>query len=66
MSDALIRDMPKKSKSRTHVLSQDSYESEGFLMETDAIDFMGSWDTVHDYPQFIPPTCSLKVSQEEK
>ncbi|KAJ8435775.1 hypothetical protein Cgig2_019194 [Carnegiea gigantea] len=37
-SDALIRVMPKKSKSRTPILSQDLYESEGLLMEIDVIE----------------------------
>ncbi|KAJ8431132.1 hypothetical protein Cgig2_010065 [Carnegiea gigantea] len=38
------KDVPEKSKSRTPVLSQDSYEIEGFLMEIDTLEkhFMGS------------------------
>ncbi|KAJ8421008.1 hypothetical protein Cgig2_028062 [Carnegiea gigantea] len=46
MSDALIRDAAKKSKSRILVLLQDLYESEWFLMELDMIEkhFMGSRD----------------------
>ncbi|KAJ8425495.1 hypothetical protein Cgig2_028513 [Carnegiea gigantea] len=38
ISDTVIRDMPKKSKSRTPVLSPDSCQAEGFLMEIDAIE----------------------------
>ncbi|KAJ8421086.1 LOW QUALITY PROTEIN: hypothetical protein Cgig2_010320 [Carnegiea gigantea] len=68
VSDALIRDTPKRSKSRTPVLLQDSYESEGFLMQIDAIEkhFAGSQDKVHDFPQFAIPSFNLGVSQEEK
>ncbi|KAJ8438218.1 hypothetical protein Cgig2_011580 [Carnegiea gigantea] len=46
MSNALIRDTHKKSKSKTPVLLQDSYESKGFLMEIDVIrkHFVGSRD----------------------
>ncbi|KAJ8429605.1 hypothetical protein Cgig2_008835 [Carnegiea gigantea] len=44
VSDVLIRDTPKRSKSRTPVLSQDSYESEGSLMQINTIEkyFVGS------------------------
>ncbi|KAJ8430873.1 hypothetical protein Cgig2_011336 [Carnegiea gigantea] len=57
-SDALIGDMTNKLKSRSWVVSQDSYESEGVLMEIDAIEkhFMGSQDTVHDFLKFTPPS----------
>ncbi|KAJ8442142.1 hypothetical protein Cgig2_011332 [Carnegiea gigantea] len=37
-NDALIRDTSKKPRSKTLVLSQDLYESKGFLMEIDAIE----------------------------
>ncbi|KAJ8437685.1 hypothetical protein Cgig2_028623 [Carnegiea gigantea] len=62
VSDALIRDMPKRSNSRMLVLSQDSYESEGFLMQIDIIEkhFAGSRD------KFAIPSFSLRVSQEAK
>lgn len=68
VSDALIGDMPKASKSRTPVLSQDSYKSEGFLMQIDAIEkqFMGSREKVHDFPQLAIPSFILRVSQKEK
>ncbi|KAJ8424153.1 hypothetical protein Cgig2_001615 [Carnegiea gigantea] len=56
MNDALTRDRPKTWKSRTPVLSQDSYESEGFLMQIDAI----------EKNFFAIPSFSLRVSQEEK
>ncbi|KAJ8421370.1 hypothetical protein Cgig2_025253 [Carnegiea gigantea] len=38
IGDALTRDKPWRSKSRTPVLLQDSYESEAFLMKIDAIE----------------------------
>ncbi|KAJ8420504.1 hypothetical protein Cgig2_024709 [Carnegiea gigantea] len=62
VSDALIRYLPKRSKSRMPILSQDSYESEGFLMQIDAIEkhLMRSRD------KFAIPSSSLGVSQEEK
>ncbi|KAJ8439650.1 hypothetical protein Cgig2_021662 [Carnegiea gigantea] len=68
VSDALIRDTPKRSKSRMPVIWQDSYESEGFLMQINAIEkyFVGSGDKVHDFPQFAIPSFSLGVSQEER
>ena len=51
VSDALIRDMPKRSNSRMPVPSQDSYESEGFLMQINTIKkhFAGSRDKVDDF-----------------
>ncbi|KAJ8426238.1 hypothetical protein Cgig2_018523 [Carnegiea gigantea] len=62
VSDAHIRDTLKRSKSRTLVLLQDSYEFEGFLMQIDAIEkhFADSRD------KFTIPRLSLGVSQEEK
>ncbi|KAJ8434777.1 LOW QUALITY PROTEIN: hypothetical protein Cgig2_003105 [Carnegiea gigantea] len=53
VSDALIRDRPKRSKNR---------------MLIDAIEkhFAGSRDKVHDFPEFAIPSLSLRVSQEEK
>ncbi|KAJ8432170.1 hypothetical protein Cgig2_029011 [Carnegiea gigantea] len=46
VSDALIKDRPRRSESRTPVYSQDSCESEGCLMQIDAIEkhFVGSRD----------------------
>ncbi|KAJ8422894.1 hypothetical protein Cgig2_025985 [Carnegiea gigantea] len=52
-SDALISDRPKRSKSRALVLSQDSFESDEFLMDIDEIEKRA-------------PEISLGVSQEEK
>ncbi|KAJ8420015.1 hypothetical protein Cgig2_020041 [Carnegiea gigantea] len=62
VSDALIRDTRKRSKSRTPVLSQDSFESEGFLMQINVIPkhFGGSRD------KFAIPSFSVSVSQEKK
>ncbi|KAJ8439006.1 hypothetical protein Cgig2_013002 [Carnegiea gigantea] len=67
-TDALISDRPKKSKSGTPVVSQDSYELEGSLIKINSIEkhFVVSRDTVHDFSQFTPPSFSLGVSQEEK
>ncbi|KAJ8424087.1 hypothetical protein Cgig2_012695 [Carnegiea gigantea] len=63
-SDALIDDKTNKSNSR----SSGSYESEGFLMENDEIEkhFVGPRDKVHDFPKFIPPSFTLRLSQEGK
>ncbi|KAJ8427652.1 LOW QUALITY PROTEIN: hypothetical protein Cgig2_010665 [Carnegiea gigantea] len=58
-SDALISKRPNKSNSRILVLLQDSYESEGFLMDIEK-HFVGSRAT------FTPPSFSLGVSHEEK
>ncbi|KAJ8431994.1 hypothetical protein Cgig2_005923 [Carnegiea gigantea] len=68
VSDALISDRPKRSRSRTPILLQDSFESEGFLMQIDEIEknYTGSRDKVHDFPQFDIPSFDLGVSQEEK
>ncbi|KAJ8441460.1 hypothetical protein Cgig2_008721 [Carnegiea gigantea] len=46
VSDAVISDRPKRSRSRTPVLSQDLFESDGFLMQIDDIEknYMGSRD----------------------
>ncbi|KAJ8423262.1 hypothetical protein Cgig2_014408 [Carnegiea gigantea] len=53
-SDAIIRDVPKKSKSRIPILSLDFYKSEGFLMEMDA----------NEKRFFTPPSFSHGFSQE--
>ncbi|KAJ8425624.1 LOW QUALITY PROTEIN: hypothetical protein Cgig2_018409 [Carnegiea gigantea] len=44
VSDALIRDTPKRSKSRMPVLLQGSYESEGFLMQIDTSEKHFPWN----------------------
>ncbi|KAJ8430652.1 hypothetical protein Cgig2_000643 [Carnegiea gigantea] len=68
MSDALISDRTNKSRSRSPVLSQDSYESKGFFIEIDAIGkhFVGSQDTMHDFLKFTSPNLILRVSQNKK
>ncbi|KAJ8446011.1 hypothetical protein Cgig2_012355 [Carnegiea gigantea] len=68
VSDALIKDTPNRSKSKTPILSQDSFELEGFLKQIDVIEkhFAGSRDKVHDFSQFAIPSFSLGVSQEKK
>jgi len=68
VSDTLISDSPKRSRSRIPVLSQDSFESDGFLIQIDEIEknYTGARDEVHDFPQFDVPSFSLGVSQEEK
>ncbi|KAJ8439602.1 hypothetical protein Cgig2_017169 [Carnegiea gigantea] len=47
-------------KEQNPVLMQGSYESEEFLMEIDATEkrFVGSQDTMHDFPQFTPSSFS--------
>jgi len=64
VSDALISDRPKRLRSRTLVASQDSVESDGFLMKIDEIEknYMGSRDKMHPFPQFNIPSFSLGVS----
>ena len=56
-SDALIGDRTNKLKSRSWVVSQDLYESEGVLKEIATIEkhFVGSQDTVHDFLKFAQP-----------
>ncbi|KAJ8425615.1 hypothetical protein Cgig2_005294 [Carnegiea gigantea] len=68
VSDALINDRSNRPRSRTLVLSQDSFESDGFPIQIYEIEknYMGSRDKVHDFPQFDVPSFSLGVSQEEK
>ncbi|KAJ8434371.1 hypothetical protein Cgig2_031617 [Carnegiea gigantea] len=68
VSDALISDRPKRSRSRTSVPSQDSVESDGFLMQIDEIEknYTGSQDKMHPFPQFGILSFSLGMSQEEK
>ncbi|KAJ8441458.1 hypothetical protein Cgig2_008719 [Carnegiea gigantea] len=46
VSDVVTTDRPKRSRSRTPVLSQDLFESDGFLMQIDDIEknYMGSRD----------------------
>ena len=63
-SDALIDYRTYKSKSRSPIVSQGSYELEGFLMAIDAIEkhLMGSRDTVHDFLRFTPPSFTVRVS----
>ena len=67
VSDVIINDRPKRSGSRTPVLSKDSFESDGFLMQIDKIEknYTGSRDKVHHFPQFDIPSFGLGVSQEE-
>ncbi|KAJ8423745.1 hypothetical protein Cgig2_031335 [Carnegiea gigantea] len=68
VSDPLISDRPKRSRSRTPVPLQDSVESDGSLMQIDEIEknYTGSRDKMHHFPQFDIPSFSLRVSQEEK
>ncbi|KAJ8419974.1 hypothetical protein Cgig2_015297 [Carnegiea gigantea] len=68
VGDVLISDRPKRLRSRTPILSQDSFESDRFLMQIDEIEknYMGSQDKMHHFPQFDIPSFSLGVSQEEK
>ncbi|KAJ8420272.1 hypothetical protein Cgig2_014289 [Carnegiea gigantea] len=53
VSDALISDRPKGSRSRT-------------LIDEIEKNYTGSRAKVHDFPQFDVPSFSLGVSQEEK
>ncbi|KAJ8427847.1 LOW QUALITY PROTEIN: hypothetical protein Cgig2_008291 [Carnegiea gigantea] len=68
-SDALFAHITLlgNSKSTTPVLSPDSYEPKGFLLEVEAIkkQFLSAQKSKHDFPQFTLPSFSLCITQEE-